>query len=222
MTRVVVGCPTRHRGHLLPRWCDAVRKGTVAAALLANDDPHFVAQKDALLCVRPELYGWLRFMRVTTGEPGWHRIAPRYNMANLARLRNVLVDFVHAVDRDFTHFWSCDSDVIPDAGCLEKLLALDVPVAAAVVENGNTAWNFIIGDRRNASEPGALRAGEPFRVAMTGACYLIRRDVLDAGVRYGDNPRGEDFEFCRSAREKGFDLWVVPGATTQHLMEDVA
>lgn len=43
-------------------------------------------------------------------------------------------------------------------------------------------------------------------VDMTGAIYLIRREVLDSGVEYGFHHQGEDCYFSAMAQEKGYTL----------------
>lgn len=170
----------------------------------------------------------LHFEVINTGDHGYDRIYPRYSTANLATLRNEMMDRVLARWPQCTHVWSVDSDVLPDPDVLEKLLEANLPVVAAVVANNATGavFNFFGG----SDDDGPRRAGldvmaltfntSPFEVTMTGACVLISRDVLDAGVRYADHPRGEDVAWSVSARNAGFPLHVHPLARTRHIQRD--
>lgn len=237
---VVAAAIARNRAWVLPRWATALygqgRKPD-AAYLLLNDCTD--GSRLLLEGVSEQPGAWpAAFDVLNTGAEGYDRIAPRYSTANIARLRNELTGRVLARWPQATHLWSVDSDILPDPDVLEKLLAADKPVCAAVVRNSTApVWNFWrgaqefgwrgqpgyswrpcrLGGRDNElAEELALGGDRPFSVTMTGACVLIRRDVLDAGVRYADNVDGEDVAWSMAAREKGFPLYVHPLARTRH------
>lgn len=154
---VVVGCPIRNRAWALPRHLAALRaqaREPDAYFYLANDcDDHtrkvgnmpcdgtIACLHDASVDVNGVEPGpaRLRFDILNTGDPGSERVAtadsPRYSTANLAAVRNEWVRRCLEHWPQASHLWSCDSDVIPDPDVLEKLLAADVPVCAAVVRN---------------------------------------------------------------------------------------
>ena len=58
---------------------------------------------------------------------------------------------------------------------------------------------------------------------MTGACTLVKRKVLEAGVNYSHIPNirdalfGEDRHFCVRAAVHGFELWVDTHVPATHL-----
>jgi GT2 family glycosyltransferase len=136
---------------------------------------------------------------------------------------------------ELTHLWLCDSDVIPDDDVLAKLLDADLPVVAAVVRNSPAegVYNFWCGWRppyaagglgglkhpyRDGSESSKLLLSEPFVCSLVGACCLIRRDVIDSGVRYGFHEQGEDLFWSLEAQRNGFLLATHPEARTTHFM----
>lgn len=64
------------------------------------------------------------------------------------------------------------------------------------------------------------RYGELCEVDMTGAAYLIKREVLDSGVRYGFHKQGEDCYFSAMAQEKGFTLHCDYNIRANHIMDE--
>jgi hypothetical protein len=55
-------------------------------------------------------------------------------------------------------------------------------------------------------------------VDVTGACFLIRRPVLESGARFADHSFGEDVPFCEQARAAGFKLYGDLGLRLDHIM----
>jgi hypothetical protein len=227
---VIAATIARNRAWILPTWLRAVSSQTIppdAIYILLNDctdDSRRVILENAPDSVP------LFVQEMNTGETGWDRIEPRYSTANIAKLRNEMVDRVLRRWPGATHIWSVDSDVEPAADCLELLLGEDRSIMAAVVRNGDKVWNFMCGLERKGENLEPTRYGdeglrleylsETFSVYLLGACVLIRRGVLESDdpVRYGANPRGEDFPFCSLALEIGYSLFVHPLARTRHHM----
>lgn len=229
---VVAGCPVKNRAWAMERWYEAMTRQSrpVDAFHILFNDCDDDTLPSLLFRARPALHG-LCLESFNTGDPGLGRVAnngtPRYSMANLALVRNEWIKRALECLPQATHLWSVDSDVLPDPDVLEKLLAANLPIVAAVVRNSGTAevYNFFtgrdaLGPRRNGLDRALLHMTKPARVSMTGACVLIRRDVLDAGVRYSDHLRGEDVGMCEAARAKRFKAYVHPGARTGHVQED--
>lgn len=226
-TFVVAGTIARDRVWALPAWhrslhADATRKPDATYVLL-ND-------------CSDDSYRTLKILRCRTvpyhfgPDCGTDRVGPnRYSMQRLAHLRNVWIDDCFVQWPHLTHLFSCDSDVLPDPNVLSLLLAADKPVIAAVVRNGpGPVYNFFCGDG-NEGDYGRLHRdgteGErldsltaPFRVTMTGACCLYRRDAIDSGLRFHAHDQGEDVGLAIQAKELGIELWVHPQARTSHMM----
>lgn len=64
------------------------------------------------------------------------------------------------------------------------------------------------------------RYGPLVEVDMTGAAYLIKREVLDKGVEYGYAHQGEDCYFCAMAQEKGFKIYCDYNIRANHIMNE--
>jgi hypothetical protein len=64
------------------------------------------------------------------------------------------------------------------------------------------------------------RYGELTEVDMTGAAYLIKREVLDNGVEYGYHHQGEDCFFSALAQDKGFKLYCDYNIRANHIMNE--
>jgi len=95
--------------------------------------------------------------------------------------RNHIAD--HHLDGEADAIWWIDDDVIPPPGTLERLLALDVPIAAGVYFLGKPPCNPCAYQRR---EDGLYRPlwnyqrGEIIEVDSVGmGCTLIRREVYE-------------------------------------------
>lgn len=222
MTFVVAGGPVRDRGWIVGRSADALRAaGADALFYFANDCSDDT--EDVLLAKSVD------FRSLHTGKEGYCRGVRRegwkgHNHAfdHLADMRNLWAEQALAIYPQATHFWSCDSDILPDPDCLQKLLAADKPCIGAYVRNSPISFNFTLGmdeegARRNGQETEASKGSEPFEVTLTGACMLIRRDVLER-TRWGYHKRGEDHIFAQSCIAQGYGLWFHPKARGAHHM----
>jgi len=172
----------------------------------------------------------------------------RRRIDRLAYLRNYYVDRFLAEFPNATHLWSVDSDVLPDPDVLARLLRADRAIVGARVRNSpapeGRAYNFWMGwDYRSPIVPRPRRVGteheyvdvyddlvDPtdrvvssnplYMVSLIGACVLIRRDVLESGVRYADDRDGEDIPFCKAARTREYSIYIDLGARTSHVQRD--
>ncbi|MNV97753.1 hypothetical protein D3C71_1929140 [compost metagenome] len=55
-------------------------------------------------------------------------------------------------------------------------------------------------------------------VDLTGAVYLVHRNVLERGVRYGANFQGEDIPFCKEAQKLNFKIFCDTSVKPIHVM----
>lgn len=58
----------------------------------------------------------------------------------------------------------------------------------------------------------SLKSGKSVKLDSCGGAYLIKREVLDADVRYNGNKDCEHYGFCSAARKKGFVIKLNPKA----------
>jgi hypothetical protein len=176
----------------------------------------------------------VEYLRHDTGEPGYTRDGsdgPRYRSAHMAAERNLwaaeaLMQWPH-----LTHLWVVDSDVLPAPDVLQRLLALEAPVAAAFVPtaDGVTPIHMMGWDGKEFM---ARRTGEeklltkPHVATLVGGCYLIKRWVL-GDADYGsfhspwmEHPQGEDGGFAGYVRSQiRLPMMVDPLAKCEHRME---
>jgi len=223
----MVASPVRNRAWILPEFLAALRAldhppPCLSFYFLANDCT------DASVDI---LRAWdapgsaVRVEERSTGVVGWNRYQwPRYDFDNLANLRNHIV--ARFLESAATHLFSVDSDIVVPPSALRELLVADRPVVAGVISNfpgvpveESPAHNFMFRSGNLYAHSRTVPAGV-FEVDVTGAVVLIRRDVLEAGVRYAAHGWGEDIAFCEHARRRGFHLWAHGGVRCEHRMED--
>lgn len=145
-----------------------------------------------------------------------------HRIARLAHLRNKILN--EAVNEQDYVFW-IDSDIVkfpPDM--LKRFIAHDLDIIAPyVLIDGQKKFYdtlaFRFGKKRFSPQfpyCAAGRDGHVFEANSVGSCYLVKRKVYDANVRYGDQI-SEQVSFCFTARDKGFKIWVDPKITVLHV-----
>ena len=132
---------------------------------------------------------------------------------------------------DFTHLFLLDSDTVPPLDCIERLLALDVPLASGcypvLMQNG-LRWALMNkdADQRYRLLEWLPSLTEPFEVDAGGAgCLLIRRDVFDKvkwpwfkWIEFEDGSQeSEDVHFFRRCNEAGLRVTVDPLVICDHI-----
>jgi hypothetical protein len=128
----------------------------------------------------------------------------------------------------YSHLLFIDSDVEPPLDVLDRLLALDSPIASGcypVVLNG-LQWALALENGGHYRLLDQLPSSNiPFFVDAAGAgCLLIRRDVFDLvswpwfkWVESADGSQaGEDIYFFRKANAAGLRLAVDPTVLCKH------
>jgi hypothetical protein len=149
---------------------------------------------------------------------------------------------------DDTHTFSVDSDILLPPHTLKQLLAWDKPVISTLIyngpipESGQPAYNFMAKTSFKHSNgdhiyihmsPGVLEASSTWtyqeetntykltdlpEIAMTGACFLIQKEVLEAGTQFGYHVQGEDIVFCEQAINNGYKIYTDFTIIPQHIM----
>lgn len=148
---------------------------------------------------------------------------PNVNIKNrdyniYAAIRNKWIN----LRKDEDYVFSIDSDIRINKDSLKRLLSHKKDICSLLVRNApkpHKIFNFM-----NYNEKGKLIRLQSFpnsliKVDVTGACYLISRKVLDAGVMYGYDTRGEDIFFCNSAKEMGFNIYCDTSLEMKHILE---
>lgn len=140
------------------------------------------------------------------------------NLGKMPLLRNKTIK--RALDGGYDYLFSVDSDLVLHPDTLSILLEAKKDIVAELfwTQTWPNAWMYDQCDCANPkwAEPGL------YEVGMTGACILISRKVLEAGVDYSPIPNirylyGEDRFFCIRAACHGFALWADSHCPPYHL-----
>lgn len=133
---------------------------------------------------------------------------------------------------ELTHLFFLDSDTEPPVDCLDKLLALDVPVATGCYPVlMQTGLRWALANKDNDGHYRLLKQFEddkPFEVDAGGAgCLLLRRDIFNfvnypwfQWVNNEDGSQvGEDIYFFQKCNMAGFRVMVEPTVICDHHKE---
>ena len=126
-----------------------------------------------------------------------------------------------ALEGGYDYLLSVDTDLVLEEHTLQVLMAADKDCVAGLFwTNGwSNAWMW---DQADGYDPEWEKPGL-YRVGGTGALFLIKREVLEAGVDYTPIPNirravfGEDRHFCIRAACAGFTIWMDTHAPATHL-----
>lgn len=241
MRRILLAAPVRDRGWVLPAYLDRVN-----ALILPEDvrlDCFFLLNgPDPQGCgpmlerfkelVSPRMHVEVATWPEEPPAPPTRENANRLNIYGyLARLRNETIE--RALSGGYDYLFSVDCDLMLPEDTLVRLLADDRDVVAGRVCN-DEFWPLPSGLRvhnllRRAPFPGpegstaythvrSLPESGLIDVDVTGAGFLIRRAVLEAGCRFAHHPMGEDVPFCEQAQAAGFRLYGDVGVRLDHIM----
>ena len=120
-----------------------------------------------------------------------------------------------------THLFSVDSDVLVERDTLTKLLSHGKSIVSALICNGSIGEQNVFYNILN--EDGDIyihqKPSSPLmQIDVTGACYIIRRNLLDEGLQYSNHPQGEDCGFCKTAKDMGYKLFCDITTEPRHVM----
>ena len=146
------------------------------------------------------------------------------NLEKMPALRNMTVR--RALGGGYDYLFSVDTDIILHPETLTRLLEADKDIVSELFWTNGwcNAWMY---DQSAGMDPHWVTPGL-YQVGMTGACILISRRVLEAGVDYSAIPNirkclwGEDRHFCISAACHGFTLWTDTHCPPEHLYTEKA
>ncbi len=155
-------------------------------------------------------------------------------MRAITSTRNEARDFF--LSGDWSHLFFVDDDVVVPPDALEKLQSVQADLVGGLVParaSGNPSA-FVFPDSKQPAEYVFAQPGSgPQAVdVVSAACLLIRRVVLEK-TRFSFDPRnqvanletktlmppGEDYEFCVSAKARGFSIAWHPGVICKHLLD---
>ncbi|MGE5415321.1 MAG: glycosyltransferase [Acidobacteriota bacterium] len=223
MKRVLIGCPVRNRAWILPSYLDSLLNLNYPEelreyAFIVNDcvdDTWQILQEFALNCSSP-VHLIVKNMGSKTST-----IRGGYNLNGLVVLRNELLNVF--LRTKCSHLFSVDSDILVKSESLRRLLELGIPIVSGLVRNdhhlGDLGFYNILQEEHGHLVPiRDFPRDQVISVDCTGAAYLIKREVIEAGVRYKMHRQGEDAGFCEEARKFGFTMSCHTGIECEHVM----
>lgn len=156
-----------------------------------------------------------------------HHWSPE-NLSKMSILRNRLIKKV--LDEGYDYFFMVDSDIVLQQQTLLQLLSDKVDLVANIFWTEGTPgsglmWcNCWMYDQCTYGREDAERWLQPgvYEIGGTGACFLISRKVLEAGVNYTPIKNiqafhGEDRWFCIRAVCAGFKIYIDTHRPVAHL-----
>jgi len=146
------------------------------------------------------------------------------NLGKMHRLRNLCCQ--RAREGGYDYLFSVDTDLILHQDTLTELLLTGKDIVSELFWTNGwcNAWQY---DQASGMDPHWVKPGL-YQVGMTGACILISRRVLEAGVDYSPIPNirkalwGEDRHFCIRAACAGFTIWTDSHCPPEHLYTERA
>ncbi|AEG58835.1 glycosyltransferase [Desulforamulus ruminis] len=224
MDKVAIGCVVRDRAWVLPEYLQALQEISYPHKLylfLENDSRDNTKKilEETTLDAEKIIYS------INTRSPhGIREQHSAHQFANLAFLRNQFIE--RFLETDAHYLLSVDSDIIVPPTLLERLLSGGPKlIVGAAISNvpgqrldGRSPGNFLIYRNGLYIHPPTYPLQGYMDVDITGAVYLIPRQALEDGVRYGPHPLGEDAPFCLQARKKGYTLRVLLDLQCDHRM----
>jgi len=138
-----------------------------------------------------------------------------------AELRNMLIDLAFTIP-DITEVLMIDANYRWKGDLISSLIDINADIVAPlVVMHRDERKKYLFYDvwafRKDGKQFShwypyikGLESGKPIRIDSAGGGYLIKRKVLEAGVRYNGDKDCEHVGFCRKARKKGFTIKINP------------
>lgn len=163
----------------------------------------------------------------------------KFDEGKLSRLEAITDRLNDILDRfrktSHTHLWMIDADIEVPPHALCTLLKLDVDVASGVYSFHNFPPNMrsamMFGRMPKGEDNGMIPRsvelgfkgdgviGKDFRVGGGNGCLLLKRRVLDSGIRFANKYKGfgSDLNFWYTVQEMGFSARVHGGVLCGHL-----
>ncbi len=150
------------------------------------------------------------------------------NLSEVTQMKNFLLSYT--LQNNYDYFFLVDSDLILKPETLQRLKSRKKEIIAEVFwtkwkpegEDMPNAWMF---DHYTFSHDYQYREWKRaglYNVGMSGACILIHRSVIEAGVNYMpiknvSHSVWEDRAFCIRAAVHGFDIYLDTTCPPEHL-----
>lgn len=173
------------------------------------------------------LKGWLIhkkdyiLKKLDRAHPPFPKTRDQRRTTYFAELRNMLIDLALSVP-DISEVLMIDANYGWGDDLISLLRQTDADIAAPLaVTHKNHDGKYIFYDiwafRKDGREFSpfypyckGFDSDDPSNIDSAGGGYLIRRKVLDSGVRYDGKRDCEHVSFCQGAKKKGFTVKIDP------------
>lgn len=226
---IVIGAPIRNRAWILPRYLESIYnldypKREIILCFLINDSND--ESEDLIRGIEKSEYNQVIVDRKDYNFELCDRDFGRdiIKFAHFAQIRNDWINLFKNI-KNITHIFSVDSDILLPSNSLKKLLANDKDICSIIVNNSvvrrgygkdiTNLWKLINGRYENILQ---YPQNTVFEVDVTGAAYLIKREVLNS-VKYKSHVFGEDFGFCIQAKKRGYKIFVDSSIIGDHILK---
>lgn len=228
---VLVGCPVQNREHTIEKYLKHIYKldypkEKIIPAFFVNNSSDKTGKiiKDWQKTHNEEYNNmlYLEKKKVYKGKTDNQKWTKR-DFTLFAVVRNLFIKFI--IRYPFHYLLSIDSDIYASKNTLKKLLENNKDICSTLIWNRKTVYGTDNYNYRKWMSDAygkfnyfqySIQPTELFEVDITGACYLLKREVLDAGCRYKAHKLGEDWDFCLDAKKKGFKLFCDPTIKNFH------
>lgn len=252
MSKILIGAPVRVKNTVLKEFLtglEEVDKGTNTVDFYFVDDnsdsissellQSFAERNNTVLKKGTELYQ-------TDDKYDGHNWKSE-TLAKVTCYKNTIINY--CIEKKYDYLFLIDSDIVLDKRALLQLISDNVDIVSNVfwnqwVKNGQltpqcfwipdiylqeSAWNtprpFEESHKIRMDTYEEMKKPGLYKVDGTGACTLIKRQALEAGVNFTEIPNlkilGEDRPFCIRAGALGFELYMDTHYPAYHCSREV-
>ena len=252
MKKILVGSPVRQKSNILKEFLlglEEVEKGDNIVSYYFVDD-NLEKESSFLLSAFSEKYD----VTLKKGSDLYDIDAPyeghiwlSTNLAKVTAYKNEIIS--HCINNGFDYLFLIDSDIVIDKKCILQLLSNEVDIVSNVFwnqwrKNGiltpqcfwipdiylqdkafNVPMTFEEAHKIRMDMVERLKTPGLYEVDGLGACTMISRRALEAGVSFKEIPNlripGEDRPFCIRAGALGFKLYMDTVYPAYHISKEI-
>ena len=220
--KLIVGCPVKNRGWILPEWYERVEHATrnldveyLFVAEPSSDDTVELAEKYGEVIMLPD-----------AGHNREHAWGKRPRLEHMVVIRNALLEGVREREPDF--FLSLDSDIlIPDPYVLNLKATLTMGDPKEPAKEIDAVGGLLYMDPRDPLCTSFGKKSKQHNFKRVGPNTVHKIDYIMAAklmkpsaynIDYVFNKRGEDIGWCDAARNAGLKLFCDGRIPAKHVM----
>ncbi len=250
--KILIGSPVKQKEHILREFLTSLGELNITDCIVDYffvDDCDEQTPSDMLLKFKPgdASVFIVKATSITKNGSNYDLHNWDYNIIDrIADLKNWIIDF--ARQKGYDYLFLIDSDIVLHTETLQRLLFLKKDIVSNVFWTKISKWDYYepqvwLMDQRWFFDPSDTRAKSKifrtakhmefiemlkekgtYKVGGLGACTLISRKVLMAGVNfsklYNISFWGEDRAFCIRAVAAGFELYVDTFYPAYHIYRE--